>query len=51
MAIEIVVTLAIVALAAYIFYKNVKKKSQGGCCSSGCSGNCGGCEMSNKKVK
>jgi len=34
MLIEIIITIGILAFAAYIFYKNVKKKSQGGCCSS-----------------
>ncbi|HHY77208.1 MAG TPA: FeoB-associated Cys-rich membrane protein [Clostridiales bacterium] len=37
---EIIITIGIVALAAYIFYRSTKKRTKGececGCCSSQC---------------
>ncbi|NMM65004.1 FeoB-associated Cys-rich membrane protein [Clostridium sp. P21] len=41
MLIEILVTVILVSFAAYILYKNIKKKASGncdcGCCSNHCS--------------
>lgn len=37
---EILVTLIIVALAAYIIFKTVRKSSKGGCNCGSCSDHC-----------
>lgn len=44
MIIEIVITLLIVATAAYIIYKNIKNKTQGKCDCTSCSHNCQNCK-------
>lgn len=41
MLIEILVTIVLVAFASHILYKNIKKKSSGGCDCSSCSSHCG----------
>ncbi|EET86012.1 conserved hypothetical protein [Clostridium carboxidivorans P7] len=40
MLIEILVTVVLVAFAARILYKNIKKKSSGGCDCGSCSSHC-----------
>ena len=40
MWLEILITLILIALAAFILYKNVKKKASGGCDCGTCSAHC-----------
>lgn len=40
--IEIIIAIAIGAVAVYLFYKNVKRKSKG---CSGCKGDCENCKI------
>ncbi|MBA5851847.1 FeoB-associated Cys-rich membrane protein [Clostridium sp. cel8] len=46
---EMLITLVIVAFAAYILVRNIQKKSKGNCCSNcnSCSSNC----ISKKHIK
>lgn len=37
---EIIITIAILAAAGFIFYKNVKKSSKGECNCGSCSAHC-----------
>lgn len=48
MLIEVIITAVIVAGAAYIFYKNLKKKAQGKCDCGSCSSHCPNYKKSDK---
>lgn len=49
MAIEIIVAVAIIASAGYIFYKNLKKSTSGKCNCGSCSSSCPKYKEFNKK--
>lgn len=40
MYLEVIATVAIFALAAFIFYRNIKRKAAGKCDCSSCSNHC-----------
>ncbi|WP_084767034.1 FeoB-associated Cys-rich membrane protein [Clostridium nigeriense] len=48
---EILITLVIVAFAAYIIFKTLRKSSKGGCSCGSCSNHCPMYEEKEKSLK